>query len=75
MDAQRGAGPRGTSRTAGLPPSEMIFCVLPLTSLVQHDKVAWPAYKGTVGTNPSYLAPAVPHSMRTQEAHTINTVT
>lgn len=40
MPTQRGAGLKGTSRTAGFPLSEMIFCALLLTAPVQHDKVA-----------------------------------
>lgn len=40
MPTQRGAGPKGTSHTAGFPLSEMILCGLLLTATVQHDKVA-----------------------------------
>lgn len=40
MPTQRGAGPKGTSRTAGFPLSEMNLCGILLTAPVQHDKVA-----------------------------------
>lgn len=40
MPTQRGAGLKGTSRTAGFSLSKMISCGVLLTAPVQHDKVA-----------------------------------